>query len=92
MWLNIPKYSKVLNLDQYSDICIVTLNEEKGLYELSVFETGSSICANRLTSPCSLAHAKKQLANILRSLSQGAKVCRVYDEDELITPNEENTI
>lgn len=82
MWLNVPNNSKLLNLDQYSDICIVTVNEEKGLYELSAFEAGESICANRLTSPCSIEHAKKQLSNIIRSLSKGVKVCRVYDEDE----------
>ena len=82
MWLNVPKYSKLLNLDQYSDICIVTINEERGLYELSAYEAGSSNCANLLISPCSFEHAQKQLSNIIRSLSKGVKVCRVYAEDE----------
>lgn len=82
MWLSIPKKSQLLNLDRYSSIGIVTVNREKDLYELSAFEPGDSVRAERLTSVCSLEHAQKQLSNIIHSLSHGVKICRVYDEDE----------
>lgn len=54
---------------------------ERNLYELCAYKNDSSF-AERLSSPCSLTHAKNQLSNILRSLSHGAAVCRVYDEDD----------
>ncbi len=87
MWLNIPKQSRMINLDRYLSVNIITVNEEKGLYELCAYKNDSSF-AERLSSSCSLAHAKNQFANILHSLSRGASVCRVYDEDEADAPND----
>lgn len=90
MWLSIPKCSKMINLDCYSEVCILTLNAEKGLFELAALESGRSNYA-RLTTPCSLAHAKNQFSNILHSLSRGAAICRIYSEDESAASNDENT-
>lgn len=87
MWLNLPQRSKMINLDLYSSVHIITVNEEKGLYELSAYESNSEF-SESLISSCSLAHAKNQFANILHSLSRGASVCRVYDEDEADVPND----
>lgn len=87
MWLNIPKQSRMINLDLYSSVHIITVNEEKGLYELCAYKSDSSF-AERLSSSCSLVHTKNQFANILHSLSRGAAVCRVYDEDEVDAPND----
>lgn len=81
MWLSVPKQSRMINLSLYLSVNIITVNEEKGLYELCAYKNDSSF-AERLSSPCSLTHAKNQLSNILRSLSHGAAVCRVYDEDD----------
>lgn len=90
MWLSIPKRSKMINLDLYSGVHIITVNAGKGLYELSAYESNSNF-AESLISPCSLAHAQNQFSNILHSLSRGAVVCRVYDEDETVASNDENT-
>lgn len=85
MWLSVPKRTKIINLDLYRSVNIVTVNAEKGLYELSAYESNSNFAEN-LISPCSLAHAQNQFSNILHRLSQGAVICRVYDEDE--APND----
>lgn len=87
MWLNIPKQSRMINLDRYLSVNIITVNEEKGLYELCAYESNSEF-SESLISSCSLPHAKNQFANILHSLSRGAAVCRVYDEDEADAPND----
>lgn len=88
MWLYLPHYSKLLNLDQYSDIYIVEASKEEGFYALNVFEAGGAYDETRLIPLCSLGHAQKQLSNIIHSLSKGVKVCRVYAEDE--TPPQDN--
>lgn len=90
MWLSIPKRSKMINLDLYSSVHIITVNAEMGLYELSAYESNSEF-AESLISPCSLDHAQNQLSNILHSLSRRAVICRVYDEDETAASNDENT-
>lgn len=89
MWLSIPKHSKMINLDLYNSVHIITVDAENGLYDLSAYGIKSNF-AEILISPCSLAHAKKQFANILHCLSSGAAVCRVYDEDDE-TNEEDNT-
>lgn len=90
MWLSIPKRSKMINLDLYSSVHIITVDAENGLYDLSAYESNSNF-AESLISPCSLAHAQNQFSNILHCLSHGAVVCRVYDEDETSASNDENT-
>lgn len=85
MWLSVSKQSRIINLALYLSVNIITVNEEKGLYELCAYKSDSSF-AERLSSPCSLTHAKNQLSNILHSLARGAAVCRVYDENE--APND----
>ncbi|MEZ3452746.1 MAG: hypothetical protein K1W17_00040 [Oscillospiraceae bacterium] len=85
MWLSIPKRSKMINLDLYSSVHIITVDAENGLYDLSAYGIKSNF-AEILISPCSLDHAQNQLSNILHGLSRGAAVCRVYDEDE--APND----
>lgn len=83
MYLSLNKKKELLNLERYDNVAIASA-DEKGLCQL--IATRSENCRlsdmKCLTSPCSIDHAKKQLSNILRSLSHGAKVCRVYDEDE----------
>lgn len=90
MRLSIPKRSKMINLDLYSSVHIITVNAGKGLYELSAYESNSNF-AESLISPCSLAHAQNQFSNILHSLSRGAVICRIYNEDETAASNDENT-
>lgn len=83
MYLSLNSQKELLNLERYDNVAI-TSADEKGLCQLVA--TRSEHCQlsdmKILTAPCSFDHAQKQFSNILRSLSHGVKICRVYDEDE----------
>lgn len=92
MYLSLNSRKELLNLERYDNVVIVSA-EENGLCKL--IATRSEHCRlsdmKDITSPCSLDHAQNQLSNILHSLSRGAVICRVYDEDEIAASNDENT-
>ncbi|MDE5740813.1 MAG: hypothetical protein K2H90_00020 [Oscillospiraceae bacterium] len=83
MYLSLNKKKELLNLERYDNIAI-TSADENGLCQLIAarFENCRLSDMKTLTSPCSIDHAQKQLSNILRGISHGANLCRVYDEDE----------
>lgn len=91
MYLSLNKKKELLNLERYDDIAI-TSADENGRCQLVA--TRSEQCRlsdmKILTSPCSIEHAQKQLSNILRGISRGANLCRIYDEDEIASQDNDD--
>lgn len=92
MWLSNSERSQIVNLDYCSVVRIVMVDGEKGEYELCAVAENDPDSYILLTSVCSLDHAKKQLSNIFCSISRGANLCRVYDEDETEPQNNDDKL
>lgn len=82
MWINIQKHSRLINLDRCSEVRITTINEEKGLYEVTAVAEASAHCRPiPLTAPCSRKYAEKSLTTVINCILRDSKICRIYDED-----------